>query len=93
MPQDGHTYFSGLMYYNFATTIGPMADQLKASGLLTPQLQSQVEKLTANRAPGLVYVYGEQDRIQVGSRSGLLQLALQMLGSGDPMSMVKGMAQ
>ncbi|MEP6963026.1 MAG: FecR family protein, partial [Acidobacteriota bacterium] len=89
MPQDGSTYFSGLVYYNMGSTVGPIADQLKASGLLTPQLQSQVDTLTANRTPSLIYAYGEPDRIQVGSRSNLLQMGLQAIGSlssGHPMA-------
>jgi hypothetical protein len=85
MPQDGQTYFSGLMYYNLGSTFGPIADQLKSTGMLTPQLQSQVETLTSNRTPSLIYVYGEPDRIQVGSRSPLFQMGLQALISGNPL--------
>ena len=85
MPQDGNTFFSGLLYYNLGSTLGPIADQLKSTGMLTPQLQSQVDTLTANRTPSLVYVYGETDRIQVGSRSSLFQMGLQALLSGNPL--------
>jgi hypothetical protein len=85
IPQDGQTFFSGLMYYNLGTTIGPIADQLKSAGLLTPDLQTAVDSLTTNRTPGLVYVYGEPDRIQVGSRSNLFQMGLQALISGNPL--------
>jgi hypothetical protein len=86
MPQDGHTFFSGLLYYNLGSTIGPMADQLKSMGMLTPQLQSQVETLTANRTPSLIYVYGEPDRIQIGSHSNLFQMGLTALASGNPLA-------
>ncbi|MEO5926033.1 MAG: FecR domain-containing protein [Bryobacteraceae bacterium] len=86
IPPDGQTYFSGLMYYNLGVTVGPIADQLKAAGMLTPELQSQVNTLMTNRTPGLVYVYGEPDRIQVGSRSNLFQMALQALISGNPLT-------
>ena len=85
MPQDGHAFFSGLLYYNLGSTIGPIADQLKTTGMLTPQLQSQVDSLMTNRTPSLIYVYGEPDRIQVGSRSSLFQMGLQALLSGNPM--------
>ena len=85
IPQDGQTYFSGLMYYNMGVTIGPIADQLKAAGMLSPEVQTAVTSLTQNRAPGLVYVYGEPDRIQVGSRSNLFQMGLQALISGNPL--------
>jgi hypothetical protein len=93
IPQDGPSFFSGLLYYNLGSTVGPIADQLKSAGLLTPQLQSQVDTLTANRAPGLVYVYGEPDRIQVGSRSSLFQLGLQALIAGDPLAGLPFLAQ
>jgi hypothetical protein len=85
IPQDGQTFFSGLLYYNLGSTAGPIADQLKATGMLTPQLQSQVDTLMTNRTPGLVYIYGEPDRIQVGSHSNLFQMGLQALISGNPL--------
>jgi hypothetical protein len=85
MPQDGHTFFSGLMYYNLGSTLGPVVDQLKTTGMLTPEVQAQADAVMTNRAPGLVYVYGEPDRIQVGSRSTLFQMALQALLAGNPL--------
>lgn len=85
MPQDGHTYFSGLMYYNFGSTLGPIVDQLKSTGMLSPQTQAQADTLMTNRAPSLIYVYGEPDRIQVGSRSTLFSMGLQALMSGNPL--------
>jgi hypothetical protein len=83
LPADGPAFFSGLFYYNLGATVGPMADQLKATGMLTPDLQSKVDALTANRTPGLVYVYAEPDRIKAGSRSNLFQVALQSLATGN----------
>jgi hypothetical protein len=85
MPQDGQTFFSGLMYYNLGTTLGPIVDQLKSTGMLTPEVQSQADTLMTNRTPGLVYLYGETDRIQVGSRSSLFQMGLQALMAGNPL--------
>jgi hypothetical protein len=85
MPQDGQTYFSGLMFYNFGSTLGPIVDQLKSTGMLTEQTQAQADTLMKNRTPSLIYVYGESDRIQVGSRSALFQMGLQALMSGNPL--------
>lgn len=79
LPVDGHAFFSGMLYYNMGQMAGPVADQLRATGMLNAETQSKLDALTANRAPGLVYVYGEPDRIQVGSRSNLLPLGLQTL--------------
>ena len=63
LPQDGHTNFSALMYYNMGTTVGPIIDQLKAGGLITPEQKKSIALLATNREPGLVYAYGEPDRI------------------------------
>jgi hypothetical protein len=79
LPQDGHVNFSGLLYYNMGSMAGPVVDQLKASGLMTPELQKSAETLTSNRAPGLIYAFGEADRITVGSRGGFFGLSLDTL--------------
>ncbi len=79
LPQDGHVNFSALLYYNMGAQIGPVADQLKSSGLMTPAQQQSMAALTANREPGLIYAYGEPDRIVVASRSGFFGLGLDTL--------------
>jgi len=89
LPVDGYAFFSGLLYYNMGPMVGPVADQLKAAGMLDAETQAKLDSLASNRAPGLVYMYGEPDRIQVGSRSNLLQTGLQALvalSSGNPMA-------
>jgi hypothetical protein len=52
--------------------IGPLAAQLKASGALTPQQRQSVDALTANSAPGMIYAYGEPNRIVVASNTGFM---------------------
>jgi hypothetical protein len=79
LPLDGRSNFSGVMYYNFGVTVGPMVDQLKATGLVTPEQQAQFDKLTANREPSIVYMYGGADRLTIGSRSELLGVGLRTL--------------
>ncbi len=79
LPQDGHANFSGLVYYNMGSMVGPVVDQLKATGLMTPDQQKSAGLLTANREPGLIYAYGEPDRIVVASRSGFFGLNLDTL--------------
>ena len=79
LPQDGHVNFSALLYYNLGAQLGPVADQLKSSGLMTPAQQQSIAALTANRDPGLIYAYGEPDRIVVASRSGFFGLNLDTL--------------
>jgi FecR protein/Putative zinc-finger len=79
LPQDGHVNFSGLLYYNMGSMAGPVVDQLRAGGLMTPEQQKLAGQLTSNRAPGLIYAFGEPDRITVGSRGGFFGLNLDTL--------------
>ena len=79
LPVDAHTDFSALAYYNLGSAVGPIVDQLTATGLLTPELQKQVSALTSNRKPTLVYAYGSTDQILVGSRNSITGLGLDAL--------------
>jgi hypothetical protein len=81
LPMDGHSNFSGLLYYNLGSAVAPLAEQLRATGILTPEQDKSISLLTSNREPALIYAYGEPERIQVGSRSGLLSLGLQAVGT------------
>jgi len=76
LPEDGYTGFSGIFYHNIGPVVGPIADQLKSSGALTAQQQQSINALKANAAPGLIYAYGERDRIVVASNSGFMGLDL-----------------
>jgi predicted anti-sigma-YlaC factor YlaD len=91
MPLDGHNNFSGILYYNLGSAVAPLADQLKTSGLLAPEQEAAIASLTANREPSLIYVYGENDRIVVGSRSGLLDLGLQAMAGLATGNLTQGM--
>ena len=79
LPLDTHVDFSALAYYNLGSAVGPIVDQLNASGLLTPEQQKQISALTANRQPTLVYAYGSPDQILVGSRNSIAGLGLDAL--------------
>jgi Protein of unknown function (DUF3352) len=72
LPSDGYTNFSAIFYHNIGPVVGPLVDQIKAVGTLTPQQQQSIAMLQANTAPGLIYVYGEPDRIVVASDTGLM---------------------
>ena len=76
LPNDGYTNFSGIFYHNIGPIVGPLAAQLKSSGGLTRQQQQSIDALTANSAPGLIYAYGERDRIVVASNTGFMGLDL-----------------
>jgi len=79
LPQDGHENFSALLYYNLGSTIGPLVDQLKSGKLLTADQEKSAAMLTSNREPGLIYAYGQPDRILVASRGGFFGLDLSTL--------------
>ena len=81
LPLDTHVDFSAIAYYNLASTVGPIVDQLNASGLLTPDQQKQISAITANRQPTLVYAYGSPDQILVGSRNSIAGLGVDALSS------------
>ena len=72
LPNDGYTNFSAIFYHNIGPVVGPLAEQLKATGTLTRQQQQSVDALTANSTPGLIYAYGETDRIVVASNTGFM---------------------
>jgi hypothetical protein len=72
LPSDGYTNFSGIFYHNVGPVVGPVAAQLKASGVLTPQQRQSIDALTANSAPGMIYAYGEPSRIVVASNTGFM---------------------
>jgi hypothetical protein len=72
LPTDGYTNFSAIYYHNIGPVVGPLADQLKSSGALTAQQQQSIDALKANSAPGLIYAYGESDRIVVASNTGFM---------------------
>jgi len=72
LPTDGYTNFSAIFYHNVGPVIGPLADKLKSSGALNPQQRQSVDALTANTAPGMIYAYGEPNRITVASNTGFM---------------------
>jgi hypothetical protein len=84
LPSDGYTDFSAIFYHNIGPVVGPLAAQLKSSGALTRQQQQSVDALTANSAPGLIYAYGQPDRIEVASNTGFMGFDLgTLLTMGD----------
>jgi FecR protein/Putative zinc-finger len=84
LPNDGYTNFSAIFYHNLGPVVGPLAAQLKSSGALNRQQQQSVDALTANSAPGLIYAYGETDRIVVASNTGFMGFDLgTLLTMGD----------
>jgi len=95
LPSDGYTNFSAILYHNIGPVIGPLVDQIKTVGALTPQQQQSIATLQANTTPGLIYVYGEPERIVVASNTGFMGFDLGTLltmgqGGPGPMQMFLG---
>jgi hypothetical protein len=84
LPSDKYTNFSAIFYHNFGPVVGPLVDQIKTLGTLTKQQQQSIADLQANTAPGLIYVYGEPERIVVASDTGFMGFDLgTLLGTGQ----------
>ncbi len=87
LPSDGYTNFSAIFYHNIGPILGPLVDQIKSVGTLTAQQQQSIAALQANTAPGLIYAYGETDRIVVASDTGFMGFdlgTLMTMGHGGP---------
>jgi hypothetical protein len=87
LPNDGYTNFSAIFYHNIGPIVGPLVDQIKTVGTLTAQQQQSIALLQANTAPGLIYAYGEPQRIVVASNTGFMGFdlgTLMTLGHGGP---------
>ena len=82
---DRFSNFSAILYQNFATVLGPLANQLRATGALSADQQKSIDTLKANAAPSLVYAYGEPDRIEVASTGSFFGFNLDALaGESGP---------
>jgi len=87
LPNDGYTNFSAIFYHIIGPVVGPLVDQIKAVGTITAQQQKSIAALQANTAPGLIYVYGEPQRIVVASDTGFMGFdlgTLMTMGQGGP---------
>src|SRR5258708_26702546 len=85
LPSDGYTNFWAIFYHNTGPVIGPLVEQIQSTGALTPQQQQSISYLQENTAPGLIYVYGEPQRIVAASSTGFMGFDL-----GTLMTMVHG---
>ena len=79
LPQDSYPSFSGLIYHNIGPLIGPIADQLKSLNAITPAQRKSLEALEGNSGPGLIFAYGEPDRIVISGNGPLFGLGLDSL--------------
>ncbi len=76
LPAGGNMNFSGILYHNIGSALKPLANQIQSLSAVTQAQRDSIAALAANTTPGLVYVYGEADRISVASSSGFFGLDL-----------------
>ena len=60
LPKDGRMNFSALVYHNVGSALAPIVDKVS-------EVPPEVKALAANARPGLIYSYGEPERITVAS--------------------------
>lgn len=68
LPTDGHTGFSGVVYQNYKSVIGPLAS-LGAAIDMTPEQSKYLEQVAGGMGGSLICAYAEEDRIIFASRS------------------------
>ena len=79
LPQDANSNFSAIVYHNVGGLVGPLADGLKSLSAVSAEQKQAIEKLQANTAPGLIYGYGEPDKITISANGSLFGFSLDTL--------------
>lgn len=83
LPRDGRLDFSAFIYQNLGPTVAPLLSQLAGA-------QAGAKALAADAKPSLIYAYGADERITVGSGGSFFGLDLNsmalssLLGKGAP---------
>ena len=82
LPGGASPNFSALVYHNISQITTPVTEQLKKLNVMTEEQRRAASKLQ-DMAPGLIYVYGEADRISISSAGGFLGMDLGVLAGLD----------
>jgi hypothetical protein len=90
LPPDREANFSAVVYHNLGEAASAVAGWLGGSGALRAEQQQGLDRLVKDAKPGLFYVYGGSQEIQVASTGGFFGVTLDhVLGSaglGDLLS-------
>jgi hypothetical protein len=87
LPRDGRLNFSAVVYHNTGSALRPIANQIGAVGGMGAAQQEALKTLAANSGPGLIYAYGEPDRISVATDGTFFGLDLNALALPNMMKM------
>jgi len=79
LPRDTYANFSGIIYHDLGSAINGVVDTLKSVNALDAAQKESIAALQANSAPGLIYAYGEPDRIVLSSNGSLFGFNLNTL--------------
>ena len=79
LPTDGRLDFSAIAYVNAGPALELLAGGASATNAMTPAQKQAVAALAANSKPGLVYAYGEPNRILVSSTGSFFGLSIDTL--------------
>ena len=79
LPRDAYANFSGIIYHDMGSAINSLVDKIKSVHALTPEQTKSIAALQASSAPGLIYAYGEPDRIVLSSNGSLFGFNLNTL--------------
>lgn len=90
LPRNGQVNFSAIVFHNFGAVLAPLAERMAPFANATKAQRDSIQALAANSTPGLIYAYGEPDRITVASTSTFFGLDLNsfalpnLIGMGMP---------
>ncbi len=79
LPSDGNIDVSAILYYNTAPALNALSSGLNATNALSASQKQSIAALAASAKPGLVYAYGQPNRIIVSSSGSFFGLNLDML--------------
>jgi hypothetical protein len=82
LPTGGSPNFSALVYHNISQVTAPVAEQLQKLNVMTEEQRKSAAKIQ-QMTPGLIYVYGEPDRIAISSTGGFFGMNLGVLAGLD----------
>lgn len=69
LPEDGHTNFSAVFYYNLGAMLAPVAEHFAESKNMTDEQRQSLKSLTGDLRPTLAYAYAQGDRITIASNT------------------------
>ena len=82
LPPDREANFSAVVYHNLGEAASAVAGWLGGTGALQSEQQEGLDRLVRDAKPGLFYVYGGSQDIQVASTGGFFGVTLDhVLGS------------